>query len=87
MNFSGMQKRLRQLGINKIHNMEFIGFTLDVIGKIMVAYTAIQVHFRFFKEHRVDERVFQIMKRERVVGIIGIALIIIGFVLQIPGKL
>ena len=43
--------------------MEFIGFTLDVIGKIMVAYTAVQVHYRFWKEHKIDERVFQIMKR------------------------
>jgi len=66
---------------------EFIGFTLDVIGKIMVAYTAIMVHYRFWKEHKIDEKVFRIMKQERLIGIFGVALIIIGYLLQIPSKL
>lgn len=68
-------------------NLEFIGFTLDVIGKIMVAFTAIMVHYRFRKEHKVDERVFRSMRREHLLGIIGIALIILGFFLQAPFKL
>jgi len=68
-------------------NLEFIGFTFDVIGKIMVAYTAIMVHYRFWKEHKIDEKVFGIMKQERLIGIFGVALIIIGYLLQIPSKL
>lgn len=68
-------------------NLEFIGFTLDVIGKIMVAFTAIMVHYRFRKEHKVDERVFRSMRREHLLGIIGISLIILGFILQAPFKL
>lgn len=70
-----------------IMNIAFIGFTLDVIGKIMVAYAAIMVHRRFWKAHKVDELVFKAMKREQIIGIIGIILIIIGFLLQIPSKL
>lgn len=66
---------------------EFIGFTLDVIGKIMVAYTAIMVHYRFWEEHKIDEAVFAIMRRERVVGVLGIIFIVIGYILQIPSKL
>lgn len=62
-------------------------FTLDVIGKIMIAYTTIMVHYRFWKEHKVDEKVFATMKRERVIAILGIILIIIGYILQIPSKL
>ena len=68
-------------------NIEFIGFTLDVVGKIMVAFTAIMVHFRFRKEHKIDERVFLAMRREQILGIIGIFLIILGFLLQAPFKL
>lgn len=68
-------------------SLEFIGFTLDVIGKILVAYTAIAVHHRFWKEHKVDEFVFKAMKREQVIGIAGIILIVVGFLLQIPSKL
>jgi len=67
--------------------MELLGFTLDVIGKVMVAFTAIMVHHRFRKEHKVDERVFRSMRREQIAGVIGIALIIVGFVLQLPFKL
>jgi len=68
-------------------NIELLGFILDVIGKVMVAYTAIMVHRRFWKEHTIDEKVFTAMKSEQVIGVLGIALIIIGFLLQIPSKL
>ena len=68
-------------------NIEFIGFTLDVLGKVMVAFTAIMVHYRFRKEHKIDERVFRSMRREQLLGIIGILLIILGFLLQVPFKL
>lgn len=68
-------------------SLEFIGFTLDVIGKIMVAYTAIKVHYRFLKEHKIDRKVFTAMKNEQVIGVLGIVLIIIGYLLQTPSKL
>lgn len=64
-----------------------LGFILDVIGKVMVAYTAIAVHRHFFKEHKIDETVFNAMKREQVIGVVGIILIVIGFFLQLPTKL
>lgn len=68
-------------------NLEFLGFALDVIGKVMVAYTAIAVHHRFWKEHKIDEFVFRAMKREQIIGVAGIIFIIVGFILQIPAKL
>lgn len=68
-------------------SIEFIGFTLDVVGKVLVSYTVVLVHYRFWKEHKIDEKVFATMKRERIVAIFGIALIIIGYLLQIPAKL
>ena len=68
-------------------SIEFVGFTIDVVGKVMVAFTAIMVHHRFRKEHKIDERVFRSMKREQLLGIIGISFIILGFLLQVPSKL
>lgn len=68
-------------------NWILVGFTLDTIGKVMVAYTAIRVHYRFWKEHQIDNQVFAVMYREQWIGVIGIALMIIGFVLQVPEKL
>lgn len=67
--------------------MDLLGHTVDVIGKIMVSYTAIAVHSRVWKEHKIDSKVFVEMKRERIVGILGIVLIILGYFLQIPSKL
>lgn len=68
-------------------NLGFLGFTLDVIGKIMVAYTAIAVHRRVWKEHKIDKAVFAAMRNEQIIGIIGIVLIVIGYILQISTKL
>jgi uncharacterized membrane protein YidH (DUF202 family) len=67
--------------------MELIGFTLEILGKILIAYTALRVHFRFRKEHKIDSKVFNTMRREQIVGIIGITLIILGYIIQIPFKL
>lgn len=66
--------------------MEFIGFTIEVLGKIMVAFTAIMVHHRFLMEHKIDRAVFRTMKREQFVGIAGIILIVVGYILQVPSK-
>lgn len=68
-------------------SLAFIGFTLDVIGKVLIAYTALMVHYRFWQEYKIDENVFAVMERERFMGISGIILIIIDYLLQIPSKL
>ena len=67
--------------------MELFGFILDIIGKVMIAFTAIMVHYRFSKEHKIDEKVFAAMRREKIIGVLGILLMILGFFLQIPYKL
>jgi len=64
-------------------DIAFIGLTLDVIGKILVAYTALRVHHRFWREHKIDEKVFSAMHKEQVVGMIGIIFIITGYILQV----
>jgi uncharacterized membrane protein len=68
-------------------SISFIGFTLDVLGKLLVAYTTIRVHHRFRMEHKIDKRVFTAMRLEQTLGFIGIALIILGYFLQLPSKL
>lgn len=61
---------------------EFITETIGVAGKVLVAYTAIRVHHRVWKEHRIDERVFTAMRKEQVLGILGVTLIIAAYVAQ-----
>lgn len=68
-------------------NLPLLGSSLDMVGKVMIAYTAIAVHYRFWQEHRIDEKVFVEMRKERVVGIVGIVFIVLGYLLQLPSKL
>lgn len=67
-------------------SLEFIGFTLDTVGKIMVAFTAIMVHHRFSEEQKLDSKVLNEMKREKVIGIVGVTFIVIGYLLQLSSK-
>lgn len=63
--------------------MENLAFTLDLIGKIMVAYTALAVHHRVRKEHKIDQDVFRAMRREQFIGAMGIVLMILGYLLHV----
>lgn len=69
-----------------IQTLAQIGFILDFFGKILVSYTAISVHHRVWKEHKIDEKVFSEMAKERNFGILGIAFMFIGFSLEILGR-
>ena len=64
--------------------MEALGFTIEVVGKLMVAYAALSVHHRFRKEHKVDEKVFSIMDKEGKLGGLGMGLIVVGYFIQLP---
>jgi len=48
----------------------------------MVGFTAIMVHHRVWKEHKIDEKVFQEMRRERLIGIVGLTCIILGYFIE-----
>ncbi|MBI2097732.1 MAG: hypothetical protein HYT46_02260 [Candidatus Vogelbacteria bacterium] len=61
------------------------GITLDVIGTILIAYTALRVHDRVRKEHHIDSQVVREMHRERLLGLIGVLLIILGYIFQVVG--
>lgn len=63
------------------------GFSLTTIGEILIGYTVIKVHSRITKEQKIDGQVISEMSKERKVALFGIALIIIGFTMQIYEKL
>lgn len=60
-----------------------IGLTIDTLGKILLGITVLMVHWHVVKEHKIDVDVLSMMKKEQILGILGIVLIIIGYVLQI----
>lgn len=60
-----------------------IGLTLDTLGKILLGITVLMVHWHVLKEHEIDVDVLRAMRKERTLGMLGIALIIAGYVLQL----
>ena len=72
---------LQRIVLNNMY--EIIFETIEVIGVLMVAFTAIRVHHRVLQEHEIDEKVYAEMKREQVVGVLGMGLIAIGFVMKV----
>jgi len=67
--------------------METFALTLDIIGKVMIAYTALSVHHHVWKERKIDKTVFHIMKREQLIGIFGIILMISAYFLHIYARI
>lgn len=62
--------------------MELFGDTFDLIGKLLIGFTALKVHWRVLNEHSIDNIVLSSMKREQMLGILGIASILIGYLLK-----
>lgn len=64
--------------------MSLLADILSTIGTLMVAYVAIMVHHRVLKEHSVNSKeVREGMINERRIGIVGMSLIVIGFVIRV----
>ena len=63
--------------------MELIGQTIQVIGEVMIGITAIMVHRRVWKEHKINPLVYKEMQREQIIGILGIILLVAGYIIQI----
>ena len=63
-------------------NMSQLALLLDTLGTIMIAFAALRVHHRVLNEHKIDAHVFTIMKREQLLGVSGIVLVTVSFVLQ-----
>lgn len=71
----------------RFYKMDIFASTLDIIGKVMVAYTALAVHSRVRKEQKIDSAVFRAMRKEKIIGILGIILMIFGYFMHLSIKL
>jgi uncharacterized membrane protein len=68
-------------------NLEIIGITLDVLGKILLGLTVLLVHHKILKERRIDQYVIKEIKLEWTLGILGISLMIIGYIFELLAKI
>lgn len=56
---------------------------MEVLGEVLVAYTVLSVHHRVRKEHKIDKQVFKEMKKEQLLGFVGIAFIVLAYLIDI----
>ncbi|MBI2644804.1 hypothetical protein HYW94_01335 [Candidatus Uhrbacteria bacterium] len=60
-----------------------IGLTLHTVGTLFIGFSALMVHHRVSTQTIIDASVTKSMDSERKIGILGLALICIGYLLQI----
>ena len=61
----------------------FWAITSDFVGKILIAITALLVHKRIKKAHKINKKVLKEMRFEQSIGFLGIILITLGYVLHL----
>lgn len=61
----------------------FWAITASVFGKLLLGLAVVLVHWRVVKEHKIDKKVITEMRRERNIAIVGILLILLGYVLEL----
>jgi len=67
--------------------LEIFGITIGTFGTLMIAFAALKVHFRMFKEHSIDKEVLRDIKKEWMIGLFGMGLIGFGYICEIVGML
>jgi hypothetical protein len=64
-------------------NLELISLIIETLGTILIAFAALRVHHRVLHEHDIDDHVFQAMKFEQFIGVLGVFLVIGSFIIEI----
>jgi hypothetical protein len=61
----------------------FWGLTLGIIGKVLLGLSVVLVHTKITKEKHIDGLVLLEMRKERKMAILGIILMVVGYVLEL----
>ncbi|MAF59500.1 MAG: hypothetical protein QF858_02740 [Candidatus Pacebacteria bacterium] len=61
----------------------FWGLTLGVLGKVLLGFTVLSVHWKIVKEHKIGKVVLREIRRERNLAILGILFIVVGYLLEL----
>ena len=59
----------------------FFGEGLMVLGEVLIGISVLLVHRRMMQDHRIDKKVIRDIRKEQLVGILGIAFIIVGYIM------
>ncbi len=60
-----------------------MGLTLSFLGKVLLGVSVILVHGKITHEKRIDGIVLMEMRREQVLAIFGVIMMIVGYLLEV----
>lgn len=61
----------------------FLGLTIRILGELLVIYSVIRVHVKIVEEQGLDQKVYLSISREKTMAVVGIASIILGYILEV----
>jgi len=64
-------------------NLLFIGMTLSMLGKGLLALGVVWVHVTMANERRIDDLVVRSFRTELFITLLGFALIVAGYILEV----
>jgi len=64
-------------------NLLIFAITLGTAGKVILGIAVLRVHVHILKEHKIDNVVLKSMRKEQIVTIFGLGLIVIGYMIEV----
>lgn len=64
-------------------NILFWGLTLGTIGKLLAIVGVLFAHMKLAKERRVDNAVVHSLHTEKILTIVGLCLIVLGYLMEV----
>lgn len=62
--------------------MHLLTMTLDSLGTILIGLAALSVHRRVLRDEKISGKVVTAMRREQMIGVVGICMIAASFILK-----
>ncbi len=64
-------------------NLLFWGLTTGVIGKVLLVVGILKAHGQITHEHRIDAKVLRTFHTEKILTLLGLFLIVLGYAMEI----
>lgn len=64
-------------------NLLLWGLTIGTVGKLVLGFAVLRVHLGILHEHKIDGVVLRSIKREQVITMLGLALILAGYIMEV----
>lgn len=64
-------------------NLLFWGITISVVGKVLLATGVLLAHTEIAHEGKIDNEVIKSFKIEKIMTVVGLVLIVLGYFMEI----